>query len=102
MEIGIRVGFAYHTLGTVASPLEGFTNLKIRKRQDGKDYIAVFYSGPIRSAGGTGASVSVLITDYIRKKMGFGVPLSRWFKNELKDYAYEILLEHPDIGQLGQ
>ena len=31
MEIGIRVGFAYHTLGTVASPLEGFSELKIEK-----------------------------------------------------------------------
>ncbi len=28
-----------------------------------------------------------------RGKMGFGVPVSRWFRNELKDYVYEILLE---------
>jgi asparagine synthase (glutamine-hydrolysing) len=28
-----------------------------------------------------------------RKKMGFGVPVSRWFRNELKDYVYEILLD---------
>ncbi len=28
-----------------------------------------------------------------RKKMGFGVPLSRWFRKELKAYAYEILLD---------
>jgi len=26
-----------------------------------------------------------------RRKMGFGVPVSRWFRNELKDYIYEIL-----------
>ena len=25
--------------------------------------------------------------------MGFGVPVSRWFRNELKDYVYEILLD---------
>lgn len=73
IEAGIRVGFAYHTLGTVASPLEGFTELKIRNRADSKPYFAIFYSGPIRSAGGTGASVSVLISDYIRKKMGYSV-----------------------------
>ncbi|MCK4522320.1 MAG: hypothetical protein KAU20_07145, partial [Nanoarchaeota archaeon] len=71
MEIGIRVGFAYITLGTVASPLEGFTKIEIRKRKDGKEYLAVFFSGPVRSAGGTGSSVSVLITDYIRKKFGY-------------------------------
>ncbi len=71
MEVGIRVGFAYLTLGTVASPLEGFTNIKLRKNKKGEDYFDIFYSGPIRSAGGTGAAVSVLIADYVRKKMGY-------------------------------
>lgn len=27
-----------------------------------------------------------------RKKQGFGVPVGSWFRNELKDYAYEVLL----------
>jgi DNA polymerase II large subunit len=95
METGIRVGFAYHTLGTVASPLEGFTHLKIRKREDGKDYLAVFYSGPVRSAGGTGASVSLLIADYVRKKMGFDVydPTEKEIKRmitEANDYHERI------------
>jgi len=71
IETGVRVGFAYITLGTVASPLEGLTNIKIGKRKDGKEYFSLFYSGPIRSAGGTGAAVSVLIADYVRKKLGF-------------------------------
>jgi len=71
MEAGMRVGFAYITMGTVSSPLEGFIKFQPRKRGDGMEYLAVFYSGPIRSAGGTGASVSVLIADYLRKKMGY-------------------------------
>jgi asparagine synthase (glutamine-hydrolysing) len=29
-----------------------------------------------------------------RKKMGFGVPLLRWFQHELKPVAYDILLDH--------
>jgi len=28
-----------------------------------------------------------------RKKMGFGVPISRWFRNELKDDVFDILLD---------
>jgi asparagine synthase (glutamine-hydrolysing) len=32
-----------------------------------------------------------------RKKMGFGVPLSKWFRNELKEYIYEILLDHKTL-----
>ena len=71
MEVGIRVGFAYITLGVVSSPLEGFLGLDIRKRRDGEEYFAMRFGGPIRSAGGTGASVSVLIADYIRREMGY-------------------------------
>jgi DNA polymerase II large subunit len=95
IEIGIRVGFAYHTLGTVASPLEGFTSIKIRQREDGGDYFSILYSGPIRSAGGTGASVSLLIADYVREKMGFKAydPKEKEVKRmvtELYDYHERI------------
>src|SRR3989338_1333654 len=34
IEVGIRTGFAYVTLGVVASPLEGFVKLKIKQRED--------------------------------------------------------------------
>jgi DNA polymerase II large subunit len=73
MESGIRVGIAYLTLGVVSSPLEGFVELKIKKRKDGKDYFCLMYSGPIRSAGGTAGAFSAIIADYIRKKMGYDV-----------------------------
>ncbi len=71
MEIGIRLGIAYITNGVVSSPLEGFTELKIKKRRDGGEYFALYFSGPMRSAGGTAESVSVLIGDYVRRKMGY-------------------------------
>ena len=34
-----------------------------------------------------------------RKKMGFGVPVSRWFRKELKDYTKEILLDSRTLGR---
>lgn len=71
MEVGIRTGFAYHTVGVVAAPLEGFVELKLKKRKDGKEYFCLLFSGPIRGAGGTASAVSLLIADYIRKKLGF-------------------------------
>ncbi|MCK5854232.1 MAG: DNA polymerase II large subunit [Sulfurovaceae bacterium] len=98
MEIGIRTGFAYLTLGTVASPLEGFVELKIKKRQDGKEYLAPYYSGPIRSAGGTGASVSLLIVDYIGQKMGYS-PYDPTEK-EIKRYSTELYDYHERITNL--
>lgn len=71
METGIRVGLAYLTLGIVSSPLEGFVQLKLKKRKDGKEYFCLMYSGPIRSAGGTAGAVSVILADYIRIKNGY-------------------------------
>jgi len=73
MEAGIRVGLAYLTLGVVSSPLEGFVELKLKKRKDGKEYFCLMYSGPIRSAGGTAGALSVVIADYIRKNMGYDI-----------------------------
>ncbi len=71
MEVAIRTGFAYHTVGIVAAPLEGFTELCIKKRNDGKDYISLKFSGPIRGAGGTAAAFCVMLADYVRIKMGY-------------------------------
>ena len=34
-----------------------------------------------------------------RRKMGFGVPLDHWFRNELKDYAGEVLLDPQTLGR---
>ncbi|MBW2996129.1 DNA polymerase II large subunit [Candidatus Woesearchaeota archaeon] len=98
MEVGIRAGFAYHTLGSVASPLEGFVELKIEKRHDGKEYFKLYFSGPIRSAGGTGASVSILIADYIRKKMGYAPYDPR--EEEVKRYVTELYDYHERITNL--
>ncbi len=73
METGIRVGLAYLSNGVVSSPLEGFTDLKIKKRRDGGEYFCLMFSGPIRSAGTTVTCGSIFVADYIRKNMGYYV-----------------------------
>ncbi|MGY4884716.1 MAG: DNA polymerase II large subunit [Nanobdellota archaeon] len=71
MDAGIRVGFAYSTLGVVSSPIEGYTGLKIRKTHDGKDYLEASFSGPVRSAGTTASCVVLIVIDYLRETFGF-------------------------------
>lgn len=71
IDAGIRMGIAYTTLGVVSSPLEGFTELKLKKTAKGEEYFAIYYSGPIRSAGGTAAAFSVVIADYLRERFGY-------------------------------
>ncbi|MBR9706455.1 DNA polymerase II large subunit, partial [Candidatus Pacearchaeota archaeon] len=71
MDAGIRVGFAYTTLGVVSSPIEGYTGIKVDKRMDGREYIKAFFSGPIRSAGTTASCVALMLIDYIRQMFGY-------------------------------
>ncbi|NOZ80566.1 MAG: DNA polymerase II large subunit [DPANN group archaeon] len=108
LEAGIRAGFAYHTVGIVSAPLEGFIELRIKRRKDGKEYLALSFAGPIRGAGGTGASVCVLIGDYLRGIMGFaaydpGEDEINRFIIELDDYHERItnLQYHPSPEELG-
>ncbi len=95
IEIGIRTGFTYHTVGIVSAPLEGFVELRIKKRKDGKEYFAPTFAGPIRGAGGTAAAVSLIISDYVRKKNGYEVydPDEKETKRlvtELEDYHERV------------
>ena len=98
MEIAIRVGFAYLTLGIVSAPLEGFVGLKLKKRKDGGEYFALQYAGPIRGAGGTAASTSVILADYVRVKMGYATydPDDK----EVSRYALEVGDYHERVTNL--
>ncbi len=87
IETGIRLGIAYITLGTVSAPLEGFVEAKLKKTGDGKDYLAIYFAGPIRAAGGTSAAASVLISEYLSHKFGFAKYDIR--PEEVDRYVYE-------------
>ncbi len=98
MEAGIRLGFAYNTLGVVSSPIEGFTELKIGKTRDGKDYFMPYFSGPIRSAGTTASCMALILIDYIRETFGYAKydPDER----EVKRYLTEIVDYHERVTNL--
>ncbi len=95
IEVGIRTGFAYQTGGIVSAPLEGFIELKIKKTKEGKEYFAPCYAGPIRGAGGTAAAFSLLITDFVRKQLGYATydpdenEINR-YKSEIYDYNERV------------
>jgi len=85
---GIRVGVSYMTGGITTAPLEGIGDIKIRENNDGTEYIAMYYSGPIRSAGGTASAMSVLLADYVR----LGVELDGYKPSEtvVNRYGAEV------------
>ncbi|MEK6875411.1 MAG: DNA polymerase II large subunit [Nanoarchaeota archaeon] len=71
MDAGIRIGFAYNTLGVVSSPIEGFTGLRVKKTRDGREYIEASFSGPIRSAGTTASCMVLILIDFLREMFGY-------------------------------
>jgi len=71
IDAGIRVGFAYMTLGVVVPPIEGYTGLRLGKTREGKDYFIASFSGPIRSAGTTSVCVVLMLIDYLREHFGY-------------------------------
>jgi DNA polymerase II large subunit len=98
IDAGVRVGFAYITLGVVSSPIEGYTGIKTRKTRDGKDYIEASFSGPIRSASGTGSAFSLVIIDHLREIFGFAKYDST--EDEIKRTAAELADYHERITNL--
>ncbi|WP_297498537.1 DNA-directed DNA polymerase II large subunit [Thermococcus sp.] len=71
-EQAVRTALAILTEGIVSAPLEGIADVKIKRNTwaDGSEYLALYYAGPIRSSGGTAQALSVLVGDYVRKKLG--------------------------------
>ncbi|MEK6826927.1 MAG: DNA polymerase II large subunit [Nanoarchaeota archaeon] len=98
IEAGIRIGFAYTTLGVVSSPIEGFTGITIQKTYDGKEYFMANFSGPIRSAGTTASIVGLMTIDYLRELFGY----AKYDPNEeeVKRYVTENYDYHEMVTNL--
>ncbi len=98
IDAGIRVGFAYYTLGVVASPIEGYTGLTLEKTKEGKDYFVAHFSGPIRSAGTTAMCVVLIIIDYLRELFGYAKYDPD--ENEIRRYVAENYDYHERVANL--
>jgi len=128
IDCGLRVGFAYMTLGVVVTPIEGFTGLglglrdekteveKIPQKAEGsatrsssyrnlankeereKYFLSVNFSGPIRSAGTTATVVFLILVDYLRGVFGFGKYDAS--EDEVERYVLEIKEYHDRVTNL--
>ncbi len=72
IDRAVRVGLAVLTEGILVAPLEGLAEVRVKKNADGTNYVDLSFAGPIRSAGGTGQALSVLIADVVRRDLGVG------------------------------
>ncbi|VVC02820.1 DNA polymerase II large subunit [Candidatus Burarchaeum australiense] len=90
IEQSIRTAVAILTEGVLVAPTEGITKVKIRENPDGSNYLAMYFSGPIRAAGGTVAALSVVIGDIARRR--FNISDFRPTDSEVERYVEEINL----------
>ncbi|MFX1474569.1 MAG: DNA polymerase II large subunit [Promethearchaeota archaeon] len=70
LDQAIRTALAILTEGITAGPIEGIAQVKIKKNSDGSEYLAVYFAGPIRAAGGTEAALIVVVADDVRRVLG--------------------------------
>ena len=89
---GVCAGLAVLTEGILVAPLEGVVSARFITNADGSPSLAISFAGPIRSAGGTGQALSVLIADILRRDFGLKNPIISFeeverYKEETGAYA---------------
>jgi DNA polymerase II large subunit len=94
-EQAVRTASAILDEGVTAAPIEGISSVRIRTNQDGSKYLAVYFAGPIRSAGGTDMALILVIVDYVRHQVGLGKYKAteleaKRFVEELRLYEREV------------
>jgi len=94
-EQAIRTAAAILDEGVTAAPLQGINTVRVKSNPDNTKYLALYFAGPIRSAGGTEMGLSAVVADYVRQIVG----LSRYratetdarrFVEELRLYEREV------------
>ena len=69
-EQAIRTALAIFTEGLTAAPIQGVAKVCIKTNTDHTHYLAIYFAGPIRSAGGTDQALTLVVGDFIRKQLG--------------------------------
>ncbi|MBA4453798.1 MAG: DNA polymerase II large subunit, partial [Nitrosopumilaceae archaeon] len=98
LDLAVRVGLAIVTEGVTIAPLQGISEVKIKKNKDGSDYLSVSIAGPMRSAGGTESAVTMLIADHVRKAVGLSKYQADSFDDETGRFVEELRIYEREAG----
>jgi DNA polymerase II large subunit len=96
LDYGVRAGLAVITDGVTVAPIQGIYSVTIKKNDDNSEYASISYAGPMRSAGGTEAALSVLIGDVVAKKLGLSPYRAR--EEEIGRYIEELRVYEREVG----
>lgn len=96
-EQALRTSLAFLNEGKTAAAISGIDKVKIRRNFDGTKYLAVYFAGPMRSAGGTEQGLTVVIADYIRRLLN----LDRYkpTEDDVRRYIEEIRVYETKVSR---
>jgi len=96
-EQAIRTALAILTEGITAAPLQGVAKVLIKENLDKTKYLAVYFAGPIRSAGGTEQALTLVVADFVRRLLG----LDRYkpTTDEISRFIEEVRLFERSLGR---
>ncbi|MCX8171554.1 MAG: DNA polymerase II large subunit, partial [Candidatus Bathyarchaeota archaeon] len=82
---------------TAAVYSEGIAKVAVKVNADGSRYLAIYFAGPIRSAGGTEAALTPVIADFVRRLL----KLDRYkpTKEEIERFIEELRLYEREVGR---
>lgn len=89
----IRTALAIFTEGLTAAPLQGVAKVAVKANFDKTRYLAIYFAGPMRSAGGTDQALTLVVGDFVRRLLG----LERYkpTEDEISRFIEEVrLYEH--------
>ncbi len=96
-EQAIRTALAIFTEGLTAAPIQGIAHVKIKKNSDQTRYLAIYFAGPIRSAGGTDQALTLVVGDYVRRELGLDT--YKPTEEELSRFVEELRLYERSVGR---
>jgi DNA polymerase II large subunit len=97
LDNAVRVSLAVVTEGVTIAPLQGISDVMIKSNADGSQYLTVSFAGPIRSAGGTEAALTMLIADHARKVAGLGRYMANSFDDETGRFVEELRIYEREV-----
>ncbi len=96
-EQAIRTALAIFTEGLTAAPIQGIAQVKIKTNADKSRYLAVYFAGPIRSAGGTDQALTLVVGDYVRRELD--LDKYKPTEEEVSRFVEELRLYERSVGR---
>jgi DNA polymerase II large subunit len=97
LDSAVRVSLAVVTEGVTVAPLQGISDVTIKRNLDASQYLSVSFAGPIRSAGGTEAALTMLIADHARKVAGLDRYIANSFDDETGRFVEELRIYEREV-----